>query len=204
MVCSRAAIGGSVADIENVLRQLGTRPDPLSAGHVDFSLDGDPSAGPTDAKVTIVEFADFQCPYCALASAELRRVRAQFPDTVRVVFKQYPLDGHSQSDLASRASLAAAAQGKFWEMHDVLFGNYREISRDRVLSWAAGMGLDMRRFRRDLKGSKSAAIIRAEHREADSAGVEGTPTFFINGSKLEEQFTAAAVSPLIARKLGRQ
>jgi protein-disulfide isomerase len=167
---------------------------------VEISTAGDPVKGPAGARFTIVEFSDFQCPFCAEASASVRQVLDKFPKDVRVIFKQFPLgEIHSQAQLAAEASLAAQAQTKFWEMHDKLYANYRRISRPLILKWAREIGLDMKRFRSDLDGHRFAARVSAERREGERAGVEGTPTFFVNGRKLNSVFNADAVSSLISQ-----
>jgi protein-disulfide isomerase len=122
---------------------------------------------------------------------------------VRLVFKQFPLDIHSQAELAAEASLAAQAQGKFWEMHDKMYANFRAIKRETILEWAKQIGLDMDRFRKDLDSHKFAARVASEAKQGDQAGVEGTPTFFINGKRLNAAFELNTVGPLIAQELKR-
>jgi predicted DsbA family dithiol-disulfide isomerase len=118
-----------------------------------------------------------------------------------VVFKQFPLDTHSQAALAAEASLAAQAQGKFWELHDKMYANYRSITEARILVWATEVGLDMNRFRADLAGHKYKARVDSEEKQGEAAGVEGTPTFFIDGKKFNGVFEVADVAPLITEEL---
>jgi protein-disulfide isomerase len=181
------------------LKKLETEPPPLLDALVKLSIDGDPVKGPADARVTVVEFSDFQCPFCAKAAAEVNQVMQKFPNEVRVIFKQFPLESHSQAALAGEASLAAQAQGKFWELHDKMYANFRVLSRDHILGWAKEIGLDMDRFRADLNSHKFAARMKAEEQEGEKAGVEGTPTFFIDGRKLNAVFDVATVTPLIQK-----
>jgi protein-disulfide isomerase len=158
---------------------------------------GAPFKGPETAKVTIVEFSDFQCPYCAKAATEAAAIVQKFPTQVKLVFKQFPLEDHSQAALAAEASLAAQAQGKFWQLHDKMYANFRSINRARILVWAMESGLDMNRFRADLDSHKYAARVKAEEQEGEVAGVEGTPTFYINGKKFNGVFEVNAISPII-------
>ena len=201
MVVKDAAAGKSVEAIRAAIVKLANEPPPLLEAPVKLSIEGDPMRGPADAKVTIVEFSDFQCPYCAKAIGEVNQVLAKYPKDVRLVFKQYPLDIHSQAGVAAEAALAAQAQGKFWEMHDRLFANFRAINRDRILAWAKEAGLDMTRFQADLNGHKYASRVASEEKQGNEAGVEGTPTFFINGKRLNASFELGTVAPLIAQEL---
>src|SRR5262249_52762901 len=146
---------------------------------VKLTVDGDPVRGPANAKVTVVEFSDFQCPYCAIATTEAKQLLAKYPKDVRLIFKQFPLDIHSQAALAAEASLAAQAQGKFWELHDKMYDNYRQITKARILTWAQEVGLDMNRFRSELDSHKYASRVTSEQKQGEDAGVEGTPTFYI-------------------------
>jgi protein-disulfide isomerase len=164
-------------------------------------VDGDPVRGPVNAKVTIVEFSDFQCPFCAKATPEVIALLQKFPKDVRVVFKQFPLETHSQAALAAEASLAAQAQGKFWELHDKMYANFRILSEARIMGWAKDIGLDVNRFHADLASHKYKARVDSEEKQGEAAGVEGTPTFFIDGKKFNSVFEAADVAPLILEEL---
>lgn len=138
--------------------------------------------GPTDAPVTLVEYGDFQCPYCGAAYGELIQVRANLGDTLRFVFRHMPLVAlHPMAELAAEAAEAAAAQGKFWPMHDALYENQRQLSPALITALATRLGLDMARFTADLRGRHHAAKVRQDIDGAERSGVQGTPTFFING-----------------------
>ena len=126
---------------------------------------------------------------------------AKYPKDVRFIFKQFPLDNHSQAQLAAEASLAAQAQGKFWELHDKMYANFRSLSRQRIDAWAAELGLDMKRFQTELTGHIYAKRVASEEHQGEVAEVEGTPTFFIDGSRLNAVFDVATVSPIIEKKL---
>ena len=191
--------GKSADSVRAGLKKLASEPPPLLDAPVKLSIDGDPVKGPSNARVTVVEFSDFQCPFCAKAAVEVNLVMQKFPNDVRVVFKQFPLDSHSQAALAGEASLAAQAQGKFWEMHDKMYANFRAISRDHILTWAKEIGLDVDRLRADLDSHKYAGRMKAEEQEGEKAGVQGTPTFFIDGRKLNATFDVATVTPLLQK-----
>lgn len=126
---------------------------------------------------------------------------AKYPKDVRVLFKQFPLDDHSQAKLAAEASLAAQAQGKFWELHDKMYANFRSISRAHIDAWAKEIGLDMPRFDADLNKHTYAKRVASEEKQGEDADVEGTPTFFIDGQRLNAVFDVATVSPIIDKKL---
>ena len=196
-----ASSGKSEAAIRAELDKYAKEPPPLLDPPVKLSIAGAPFKGPADAKVTIVEFSDFQCPYCAKAAVEASEVVQKFPKDVKLVFKQFPLEDHSQASLAAEASLAAQAQGKFWPLHDKMYANFRQINRARILVWATEAGLDMNRFRAELDARKYAARVKAEEQEGEAAGVGGTPTFFINGKKFNGVFEVNAIAPIIADEL---
>src|SRR6204780_2422146 len=142
-----AAAGKNEAAIRADLEKYKLQPPPVLEAPVKLNISGAPFKGPADARVTIVEFSDFQCPYCAKAATEAAQVVQKFPKDVKLVFKQFPLEDHSQAALAAEASLAAQAQGKFWPMHDKMYANFRSISRARIFAWATASGLDLNRFR---------------------------------------------------------
>jgi protein-disulfide isomerase len=168
---------------------------------VTISTAGDPVLGPDKARITIVEFSDFQCPYCSEVVPKVKAVLRQFPSDVRLVFKQFPLDEHSEAEFGAEAALAAQAQGKFWEMHDLLYAGFPDISRDRVMGYAKQIKLDMNRFTSELDSHKYKARVLSEEKEGTDAGVGGTPTFFFNGRKYNGSFDLAAVTPIIKKEL---
>jgi protein-disulfide isomerase len=200
-VVKEVAAGKTEAAIRADLKKIAAEPPPVLDDPVKISISGDPVRGPANARVTVVEFSDFQCPYCSKAVPETKALMRQFPNDVRMVFKQFPLDDHAQAEFGAEAALAAQAQGKFWEMHDLLYAGYPNLSRPTVLGYARKLGLDMTRFTAEVDGHKYAARVHAEEQEGEDAGVGGTPTFFLNGKKFNETFTAAAVAPLIRNEL---
>jgi protein-disulfide isomerase len=197
-----ASAGKSAIAIRaDVVKMANEKPPLLEDKPAKITIDGDPMKGPSTAKVTVVEFSDFQCPYCAKAVGDVNAVMAKFPKDVRVIFKQFPLDTHSQAELAAEAALSAQAQGKFWEMHDKMYANFRAINRDKIFAWAKELGLDMKRFQTDLDSHKYAARVASEEKQGEDAGVEGTPTFFIDGRRLNASFDLDTVGPLITERL---
>ncbi|HEY2509356.1 MAG TPA: thioredoxin domain-containing protein [Polyangiaceae bacterium] len=148
-------------------------------------VEGAPSKGASQAKVTIVAFSDFECPFCARAEGTLKAVAAAHPGDVRVIFKNRPLPFHEHAQLAAKAALAADAQGKFWEYHDRLFAQpHGEIDRPVLDKIAADLKLDLAQFARDLADPALDARIARDQADADALHVEGTPTFFVNGRRV--------------------
>jgi protein-disulfide isomerase len=176
---------------------------PVLEDPVSISIAGDPVRGPANAKITIVEFSDFQCPYCAAAAAKVNALLAQYPHDVKLVFKQFPLEIHSQARLAAQASLAAAAQNKFWELHDKMFANFRRLSRESIVKMAQETGLDMAKFNQDWQNAQYKTQIDREVEEGVNAGVSGTPTFFIDGKKYNGPVEPESLKPILDKELGR-
>jgi protein-disulfide isomerase len=147
-------------------------------------------AGNAGAPVTVEEFGDYQCPPCGAVYPELEKIRADYGDRVRLIFRHYPLTRlHPNALAAAHAAEAAGLQGKFWEMHDQLYRNQKswENAADapaRFNAYARSLGLDAERFARDLNGEDADKRVVADHERAGSLGVDGTPTFFVNGRKL--------------------
>ncbi len=168
---------------------------------VTIPVAGAPSTGPQHAPITIVEFSDFQCPYCAAAVPEIGAVLKAYPTQVKLIFKQYPLEMHSQADLAAAAALAAQKQGKFWEMHDAMFAHHDELSRANILAFAKQIGLDIKRFQEDLDSTDVRENVIRDVQDGDHAGVEGTPTIFINGQRYNGPIALNALKPVFEAEL---
>jgi len=147
---------------------------------VDVAATG-PAKGPANAPVTIVEFSDFQCPFCSRLTPTLKQVEEKYGDKVRLVFRQYPLPFHQNAQKAAEASLCALDQGKFWELHDAMFGNQAELGVDQLKAKAASLGLNADKFNKCLDSGEKAAAIQADIKAGSAAGVSGTPAMFING-----------------------
>ncbi len=154
---------------------------------VDLADDVDPERdhirGPLDAPVTVVEYGDFECPYCGRAEPHVRELLRDFAD-VRYVWRHLPLsDVHPNAELAAEASEAAAAQGAFWPMHDLLLSHQDALQPADLVGYAAQLGLDVERFTDDLREHGAARRIAEDVEGADLSGVTGTPTFFVNGHR---------------------
>lgn len=140
-----------------------------------------PARGPENAPVTIVEFSDFQCPFCSRAVGTVEEVMKAYPDKVRLVFRQFPLEFHKQAPKAAEAALCANDQGKFWQMHDKLFGNQKALEVPALKGYAKELGLDTAKFDKCLDSGEKAAVVKADQADGQKLGVNGTPAFFING-----------------------
>jgi protein-disulfide isomerase len=176
------------------------RPKLLEAP-VTIAVDGAPVKGPADARITLVEFSDFECPFCSAAEKQVDIVMAAYPKDVKLIYKQFPLSMHPHAQMAAEASLAAGNQGKFWEMYDVLFKNYRHLSSDNIMIWAKDLGLDMNKFKADLVSGKYKAVVAKDLADGEAAGVYGTPSFYINGKQYNGEVTLAALKPILAAEL---
>ncbi|AZG47300.1 Na(+)/H(+) antiporter NhaA [Gordonia insulae] len=140
--------------------------------------------GPADAPLTVVEFMDFECPFCARTTGMWKDVHAHFGDRVRYIVRHLPIhEYHPHAFLAATAAEAAARQGKFWEMHDILFANQAELEAEHLLAYAEQLELDMNRFVIDLESEEVATLIVANEESANVSGARGTPTFFLNGRR---------------------
>jgi protein-disulfide isomerase len=143
---------------------------------------GDSAAkGSADPAVTIVEFADFECPACGMAAPLLEQMYAKYGANMRLVFKHYPLEAHLNAKLAAQAAYAAQKQGQFWKMHRVLFANQLRLSEPDLIEHAKTIGLDVERFTKDMHSDEAKAQVDNEKRQGEGLGVAATPTLFING-----------------------
>lgn len=158
-------------------------------------------AGSADSKVKIVEFSDFECPFCSKAADTMNQVKEAFGDKVHIVFRQYPLDFHKAAHLASQASLAANAEGKFWEFHNKLFENQRALAREDLEKYATEIGLDMAKFKAALDEGTYKAQVDADIALGGKVGVDGTPTLFINGKRASNPSDFDAVKVMIDAEL---
>lgn len=150
----------------------------------DVDLAGAPVKGPEDAIVTIVEWSDFQCPFCNRVSPTLAQIEEEYGDQVKIAFKHLPLSIHPQAPQAHAASEAAHRQGKFWEMHDRIFSNQRDLTIATLESHARAIGLDMDQYSKDVAAPEIKKKIDEDVAQAGKLGVSGTPSFFINGKFL--------------------
>ncbi len=163
-----------------------------------------PVKGDKNAPVIITEFSDFQCPYCAQLQSTIKEVLTAYPKEVKLVFKQYPLSFHPHARNATKASLAAFEQGKFWEMHDLIFANFTKLGEDKFKEFATQLGLNMEKFNADYSSSKYDVQIQQDITLGNNVGVTGTPTLFINGKRQQgrslDEFKTAINNELAKKK----
>jgi protein-disulfide isomerase len=158
-----------------------------TVGPVDVSVDDDPALGPADAPVTIVEFSDFQCPYCARFQTEtLPQIIQNYGDKVRFVYRDFPLTSlHANALKAAEASECADDQGAYWKYHDLLFQNQSALDDASLKNYAATLGLDTAAFNQCLDSDSTMSEIQKDYQDGITAGVQGTPAFFVNGNLIE-------------------
>ncbi len=149
-----------------------------------ISVDKSPWKGTEKAPIVIVEFTDFQCPYCAKAAATMNQVLQAYPTQVKLYVKNFPLSFHKFALDAALASLAAKEQGKYWEMHDALFENYKSLSKEKILELAQKIGLDVDRFKKSLEDQQLKQQIELDMTDFRNVKATGTPTFFVNGKRI--------------------
>jgi len=177
----------------------------LEAPRAAVAIDAaDPSVGNAKAPVTIVEFSDFQCPFCLRAAPTLKRLRETYGDKVRVVWKDFPLTQiHPQAFKAAESGHCAAEQGKFWEYHDKLFGNQQALQPDFLKQYAKDTGMDAEKFGECLDSSKYAERVRDSVAAGSQLGVSSTPTIFVNGRMLEGAQPYEVFSSVIDEELAK-
>jgi protein-disulfide isomerase len=181
---------------------LGTA-EPLTDLYLDVDPERDHLRGPDDAPVTMVEYGDFECPYCGQAEPVVRELLRDFAD-VRYVWRHLPLnDVHPRAQLAAEAAEAAAEQGTFWEMHDLLLDHQDALRPSDLIGYAEQLGLDVERFTDDLREHVGAARVADDVDSADLSGVSGTPTFFVNGRRHYGAYDIATLSAAV-RAAGAQ
>ena len=168
-----------------------------------FDADVDHVRGSADAPLVLIEYGDFECPSCLGAEAVLDDLTELFDGDLAIVFRHLPLDQvHEHARLAAVASEAAAAQGRFWEMHDTLFDHQDALRETDLVSYATDLGLDLDRFRHDLHHRKRALRVERDVTSADDSGAAGTPTFFINGQRHRGPHDPASLAEALRRELG--
>jgi protein-disulfide isomerase len=153
-------------------------------GVIEIDLDGSPSKGASDAPIVIVEWADFECPACRTASTALDEFVKKNSD-VRLVFKNFPLDVHENAELAARSAMAADRQGKFWEMHKLLFSSMIPLGEPTLRDFATQLGLDMDQFEKDVRSEAVADAVARDRKQGDEAKLRSTPTIYINGRSFD-------------------
>lgn len=151
-----------------------------------FNNEGAPTKGKDNAPITLVEFSDFQCPYCQLAAPVLHQVAENYKDKVRIIYRQFPIQSlHPYAPKAAEASLCANDQGKFWEMHDAMFGDQKKLSVSDLKQTAGRLGMNQKKFDQCLDSGRYVEQVQNDEKEGQRAGINGTPAMFINGTYVE-------------------
>ncbi len=178
------------------------RPDPKKVH--DIELGDAPLRGSKSAEITIVEWADFQCPFCVRVNPTLEQVTKEYGNKVRFAFKHLPLSMHSKARAAHQAAEAAHRQGKFWEMHDLIFESPRDLNPKTYLRYANEIGLDIDRYNSDFSSSSVRKVIDDDLAAAGELGVTGTPSFFINGRFLSGAQPYGSFARVIDEELAKK
>jgi protein-disulfide isomerase len=195
-------MAGNYEAVVEQLKEMEKQNAPISPELAAKQAGGDgPAFGPPDAKVAIVEYSDFECPYCSKAAEAVTKLKKKYGKSVRFVFRQFPLSFHQNAKLAAEASLAAHAQGKFWEYHDRLFANQRELDRASLERYATEVGLDMAKFKKALDDHVYAKAVEADMKLGEELGVSGTPTMIIGTQRAENPSDFEALSKAIDAQL---
>ena len=174
------------------LQQIKTEPKSI--------IGNSPTTGASANKIVLVEFSDFQCPFCAQAEPTVKEFIAQHGDQVTLVYKHFPLSQiHPQAESSAQAAWAAQKQGKFWEYHDALFTQQEELGEDLYLAIAEDLSLDLEQFNRDRKSLEAKAAINADLTLAQKVGIRGTPFFALNGQVLSLPLKISAMEDILAK-----
>lgn len=153
---------------------------------VKIDIGNSPVKGKADAKVTIVEFSDFQCPFCSMGERRMAEIAAKYPNDVKFVYKFFPLPGHGLAMPAAKAALAAGKQGRFWQMYAMIFKNQNRLKETDIFgSFAKDLHLDLKKFMSDFDNKENEKIIEKDVEIGVNLGINGTPAFFVNGVLLE-------------------
>jgi protein-disulfide isomerase len=184
------------------LRSANSVTNSLPVYRVPVKVSG-PSKGAQSAKVVILEFADFECPYCGKGNEVMGALLKKYPKDVRVIYKDFPLDFHKNAIPAAVGVRCAGKQGKYWPMHQKLFDNSDSLGGDKINEIAKSVGLDMKAFLTCIADPKHVAAVEADQAEGAEYGVEGTPAFFVNGIPLSGAQPVSAFSQIIDRELRR-
>ena len=177
--------------------------EPPELPRIDVEAKG-PAKGPAGAKVTIVEFSDFQCPYCGREAPVIQKLTDEYKDQVRLVFRHYPLNFHPMAQKAAEAAACAADQNKFWEMHDKMFANQQKLEVPALKGYAKELGLDTGKFDKCLDAGEKKQLVDDDQKAGNDAGVNGTPAFFVNGVFINGAVPYEQIKAAVDRELGKK
>ncbi|MEW6329226.1 MAG: DsbA family protein [Candidatus Micrarchaeota archaeon] len=175
---------------------------PAAADVPTFDLAGKTARGDASAQITIVEYSDFQCPFCGRSVPTVEKILEDYDGKVKLYFKHFPLGFHQYAQKAAEASECAGDQGKFWEYHDKLFANQQALTTTDLKKYATDLGLDAAKFNTCLDTGAKASVVQADFAEGSANGVGGTPTFFINGKEVVGAQPYDAFKTVIDGELG--
>lgn len=187
---SQRKLEAKVAELEKKIAQapaVAARPQIDPNKVYELPVGKSPVKGPADATVTMVEFSDFQCPFCSRAVPLIDQVMQAYPKDLKFVYKEFPLPMHPNAMPASKAAIAAQRQGKYWEMHDKMFANQHALQPDDLKKYAQEIGLDVAKFEQDMNSPEVQAQINDDMQLARQSGVSGTPTLFLNGKRIQNR-----------------
>jgi protein-disulfide isomerase len=172
---------------------------------VPVNIGTDHIRGSVNAPITLVEYGDYECPYTGMAYPIVKEIMGQFGDKMYFVFRNFPLNNiHPHAQAAAEAAEAAAANDKFWEMHDYLFEHQKALEYHHLFEYAQKVGLDVEKFKNDMSEHAYASLIEQSLRSGVDSGVEGTPTFFINGDRYEDSWDLKTLSETLQKYLATQ
>jgi protein-disulfide isomerase len=187
-IADALAAGASPSDIKANLDYIVSSLKPKT-----INIEGRPMYGNERAPVTVVVFADFECPHCRAEAPVLRRAVDEFRGRAKLVFKHFPLQMHARAKVAAAATVAAQNQGKFWEMHDIVFENQTALSDAEIRRYAQKIGLDMKQFEADWAAAKSKELVEADRAEGEKLEITGTPAVFVNGRYFNEYLFGGSI-----------
>jgi protein-disulfide isomerase len=165
-------------------RDMSTEVEPHPVDLAVAVTDADHAQGAREAPVTLVEYGDYECPWCGRAFPLIKRLQSELGDRLRVVFRNFPLNSvHPHASVAAQAAEAAAAQGKFWEMHDVIYEHQDDLTPPDLVHYALRIGVEVYQFQADLAAERYARRVQSDYDGGVKSGVKGTPTIFINGRR---------------------
>jgi len=168
---------------------------------VQISVGTSPVRGNPNAKVTVIEFSDFQCPFCQRGAATMEELLKKYPNDVKLAFKHLPLGFHEHARPAAKAAMAAGKQGKFWEMHDAFFKNQGKLGKDYFTTVAKELGLNIEQFEKDMASPEIEKQIAEDEALAKKHGIEGTPGFFVNGVAVRGAYPISHFEKIVDRWL---